>query len=1367
MQIYLEYFQNAFSEIIHFLQIQGVKNSSIEEIAVKSVNEIVSTTKSAVEYALSRRKTYSIDVDVKSPYIIFPEYGSLQNGGNVLVLDVGGLRISSEPGTMSELEGATRMEKEERLYDRLTVSISQLQVLFSDSGDEWRAMRSRDDSDLHLLPRLRVRADLANSIFPEYRDQPQQKMDFHITPIKLNMSENRLTHLVEFFNHFPVPEINFQSDDVDSPCENYDDLYQSDFAPESDMSCLFHTMQFLSLDNMLTTNKINSTPPSLQKIDQKKSVDDMSQTSLELQLYFPSSETSDDDVDSGVGAMKGAIDVSGFDDNISPHNVIKILTRFCIDEITLGLSRSNDQGDRPYLMLKLSHIVLETAHMDYGPAFQVTMKSVHLVDKFYLGPNGEYLELISSPQMSSVLTVLYRKVDAKCPDFASHFHSTEQSLIINISTLNVVWHRGSISTLTNFINHMATKFNDVNQRIPDVEIKGHLPKTLFKEEENTPIPSGAVKWSLATHFTTLNLKMCDNDVDIMEARLTGLVGKCLFKANERKTFSACLTDLVIDDLSDITLHNRIVEKEDEVIFDIKYDELSPSVTEDNKEVAQKPEVYLDIRVGRMQIVFLCKFVADLQRFIFFEPLVSKEKANKVLKKSEEIAELSIQEKLLRKRVIYHIDVQAPTILIPQKSDSPSLLVLNLGDLKVENMFTDTCVENILLEFGPFQLSRAVLTLAGGLEMQEAILEPVKIRSDIKHFRTNTARDHNTWDINMNLGTLRVNLGQRDLNTIIAVLGNNKSEGQFGDEMSCSRPSTPDDHHSPDETEESLGKLQAFLTSVDIYKVVNACLYLDATTVTLYTDMDEILSSPVRDAATALAKIDLGEVEVKGDMNSNRNIEIRFMLASCNIFDVRPDSNNIAKKLFGQYDDIEIMHFGGVNVTSPQLIDATYSVNANGDASFEITLERTRLNVSVNFCMSLYKYVNDSIPSPCTTNGLLNPCYIEDPSSHVDGIRISQRPPSSSNSTSGYLSTVTSSNGNTTVATVSIHLKPPEFVVFAEPEKFDSQILVLSFETNIDYSSHPLYEDWKIHLQNIKLLAANYSDKKQMPYPLVQSFDILCEMSNRPNDDEEKIEIMCSPVLIHISPAIISILKNLKSELADFTEPSQPFITLKLPSADLEDLWTPKKLSANTFPSDPQDEIPVTIKFPPKKGQQQMTIKLKDIQIYLEDQTSSRVLTILQVIGNFSAEINDWKSQMYSTNKLKLAINFYNDEYSEWEPILEPAVSSHSPKQPVEITVKTMKYPAQSIGVRKLRSNFVSDSADAGSSFVRSSSYLTLATRTHCSGSSSGSEDDQSDSEMVVLKAPRASKMNSTHLRSNIDLSSMAGMCQLFRLGNKH
>ena len=128
-----------------------------------------------------------------------------------------------------------------------------------------------------------------------------------------------------------------------------------------------------------------------------------------------------------------------------------------------------------------------------------------------------------------------------------------------------------------------------------------------------------------------------------------------------------------------------------------------------------------------------------------------------------------------------------------------------GDLTVENFFKEVTssepgqqphvhvhvIDNVLVRLDAVQLSRAVMTLAGALHVQEPILEPLSLRLDVKRCvasslqggagpgpGTGASREVLLYEVSGGMDLVRVNLGQRDLATLLAVWCDNLAEGRF-------------------------------------------------------------------------------------------------------------------------------------------------------------------------------------------------------------------------------------------------------------------------------------------------------------------------------------------------------------------------------------------------------------------------------------------------------------------------------------------------------------------------------------------------------------------------------------------------------------
>ncbi|KAK8726845.1 hypothetical protein OTU49_010090, partial [Cherax quadricarinatus] len=758
--------------------------------------------------------------------------------------------------------------------------------------------------------------------------------------------------------------------------------------------------------------------------------------------------------------------------------------------------------------------------------------------------------------------------------------------------------------------------------------------------------------------------------------------------------------------------------------------------------------------------FLCKFFADLQRFM--EPLLNREGTQVALKQAEKVAEAGIEGFVSGRKLSLSIDIHAPTVLVPQKSDSPSLLVFSLGYLKIDNLFKVAhtggggVIENILLELGPMHVCRAVMTLGGGLEMQEDILEPATLRADIKRSLIPQCRDLLSWDISVHMGVLCINLGQRDLNTILAVMSQNRAEAQFSDTSIHSQPLSPVELGTPlAGSDDNMGKLQAFLThSIDIYRIADALVSLDGLTLTLYTDMDEVLSSPVRDAATALCRLEVGEIEVHGDMNNDRSMDMRLTLQSCDLFDVRPDNDyHVVKKIFGHYNNEMQMASGRFSVSVPPMMDLMYKVSPSGDAAVEISIERTRLNMSVGFALALYKYINDAIPNTGSiSGGILNPGFVGDLGTTVDGVRVIRRPPSSVDSTSGYLSTVTSNTDEQKTISISLKVKHPEIVLFADPEERSSRVLVVRCEIHIDYSRHPGNESFHITLDGSQVFATTYTHAGQSPYSIMEPSDIEGSWIFRSVEEGVKAELKVSHINLHLNPPVVHLLMDVVEELTTSLSPQFVPIRLHLPSADLEDLWSPKQLVATISPINPEEEVYIKPEYPSSKPQQHLTIRVPAVTMSLEKQAMKTAVPVLLLKGSASAEVNDWSKLMYTKAEIQLQLSCYNEEFSAWEPIIEPVSESNKVMRPWEAVVCTLQNQAQPIGIKRSQPGRHYDSIDSNSTANRNS-YISCPIEE----SDSSTDEEYQDNEMVVLRPHASSKVKRVNTkRSTTDLGNLSG-----------
>ncbi|KAL3277157.1 hypothetical protein HHI36_012509 [Cryptolaemus montrouzieri] len=108
------------------------------------------------------KNKWDMEFNMKIPFLIIPDTGNILKTDNLLILDFGKHFLLTEICQTTEIdEGATQMELEEKLYTKLTIESSGIQVLLCDSSDNWREAKHENDSELHVVPKFGFNATYA------------------------------------------------------------------------------------------------------------------------------------------------------------------------------------------------------------------------------------------------------------------------------------------------------------------------------------------------------------------------------------------------------------------------------------------------------------------------------------------------------------------------------------------------------------------------------------------------------------------------------------------------------------------------------------------------------------------------------------------------------------------------------------------------------------------------------------------------------------------------------------------------------------------------------------------------------------------------------------------------------------------------------------------------------------------------------------------------------------------------------------------------------------------------------------------------------------------------------------------------------
>ncbi|XP_008187329.1 vacuolar protein sorting-associated protein 13C isoform X2 [Acyrthosiphon pisum] len=895
--------------------------------------------------------------------------------------------------------------------------------------------------------------------------------------------------------------------------------------------------------------------------------------------------------------------------------------------------------------------------MEYGPAVQMSIGSIYLSDLQHICKSGHTVVLFSITTNSLVqesTNLLYRKVKADCPDFKSHFHSVEKSLVLDLNHVSCVFHRTSFIKFYKYMQYIIQRIG--NRRIFSSLTTENIQNCVNNcfSNNDPPVPQGATKFSYSARISNFQILICDTEFEFLDVKIGGLESDCTFKANDRMVFRFYVMNMSIDDLSRMTLYPKLLYTDADKLLEFKYVRHNPRLYKTSIE-AQTDDVKSDgsikLYIGQVHITVLCSILLDFQYFI--DPIIS-----------EELVDFSrrLRKVLLpftpdfrngwKSKMHLSICLHFPVVLFPQNSTSPNVILCSLGDLTVENFFKEQLkkdydnldiVDNILANWDAINVSRAIMTLDGTLIIQEPMVESFGIRLNIKRNTTNKL----LYRMNGGIDNIQINLGQKDLAIFLLVWADNFEYGHCIEEMLYMMMP----HISGILEDQDLKKIQVFFNHETSIHEIDFKFSIDGIQIALFANSDEILSSPIRDINHSLCRFDLDEINIKIDMFSDDRVILSTTVQRCMLEDTRRH-NTSEKMIFepvGPSDSSNEVH---ISVSTPPLFDLSFEKTYSGDRTIHIHLDKTRLNFSIPFVVELTQFVLDSLPikRKNTDGTLASPMLnVDSHRKYPDEKRSVERKPMNIEKQSAL--------------TISVRFGRPEIAILppgVEELDIRDQVLLCRTEFLLDYGRHPGHEERLVcSLSNFHILAV--SKKRRAEKMVLHPCDIEFSRTLKSGDhDAIEILIRSSPLNVHLSTSTVHIILN-AIDLMEFNYDEDPdFEGSSYREFKNDDLWTPKSIVPNTVPN---KLVPkrTFFSFFQSKFSNTMDVKSENLELYIQDINVSLELEELDLEdipmimfkSSLKVQVKDWSDQFNLKGGLNLKASYFNCNLSVWEPFIEP------------------------------------------------------------------------------------------------------------------
>ncbi|MGH0127289.1 UNVERIFIED_CONTAM: hypothetical protein FKN15_071194 [Acipenser sinensis] len=167
------------------------------------------TKSGGLMYVIETQKILDLKINLMASYIIVPQTGFYTSSENLLVLDLGHLKVTSKSrkGLPQLTVGQSCIEDiMSRAYDSFDVELSSLQLLYSKPEQDWKNARKSKQSSLHILEPVDLRVDFSRAMVVSDPRMPKFKIFGELPLLSVRISDEKVRDILALIDSIPLPK---------------------------------------------------------------------------------------------------------------------------------------------------------------------------------------------------------------------------------------------------------------------------------------------------------------------------------------------------------------------------------------------------------------------------------------------------------------------------------------------------------------------------------------------------------------------------------------------------------------------------------------------------------------------------------------------------------------------------------------------------------------------------------------------------------------------------------------------------------------------------------------------------------------------------------------------------------------------------------------------------------------------------------------------------------------------------------------------------------------------------------------------------------------------------------------------------------
>ncbi|XP_011373804.1 vacuolar protein sorting-associated protein 13A [Pteropus vampyrus] len=1175
-----------------------VNLTQLTSVTLTKLEEFRDKTATGLLYVIETQRVLDLRINLKASYVIIPQDGIFSPTSNLLLLDLGHLKVTSK--SRSELsdvkQGGTKLEEiMHRAYDSFDIHLTSIQLLYSRVGDNWKEARKLNVSTQHILVPLHFSVELSKAmVFMDVR-MPKFKIFGKLPLLSLRISDKKLQGILELIESIPKPT---PATEAPAPVKQFQVHKSTSLGASQIPQKMLPLLEIPCVEDDSDEEFFDAPCSPLEEPDQLTKVKCYQQKkSQKLECT---------------------------------KNMIQYKIRFEVPEVLIQFYHLVGDCELPVVEIEVLGLGTEIELRTFDLKANAFLKEFCLKYPEYLDENKKPIYLITTLDntMEDLLTLEYMKAEKNVPNLKSTYNNVAQLLKVNFSSLDIHLHTEALLNTMNYFNNIIPQLEEKSApvHVVETEDKGEVIKKIAsKRSKNEDL----ITLQILAELSCLQIFIQDQKRNISEIKIEGLDSEVIVRPLVTE-INAKLRNIIVLDTDVTAVYKKAVYITGKEVFSFKmisYMDATAGSTYTDMNVV---DMQVNLTVGCIEVVFVTKFLYSILAFIDNFQAVKQALAEATVQAAG-MAATGVKELAQRSsRLALDVNIKAPVVVIPQSPVSENVFVADFGLITMTNTFhmiTESqsnpppVIDLITIKLSKMRLYRTKFINDAYQEVLDLLL-PLNLEVIIeRNLSWEWYQEVPCFNVNAQLKPMEFILSQEDITTIFKTLygniwyeeGGSASPAGIKDQSSVTSGVINASHPSGGTTVVTAAVVEVHSHASQVKTTLNMSFRTDYLTMILYSPGPEQTSfTDVRDPSLKLAEFKLENIISTVKMYTDDSIFSSFSLKNCILDDKRPHVRKATPRMIGLT----------VGFDKKDMMDVKYKKVRDGWVS-DLVLQETYICASVEFLLTVANVFLEAYTTGTVveTNVQAWSAKEEVPIQEQDKWEI------------------------------NIIIKNPEIVFVADMTRNDAPALVITTQCEIYWKGDLENNTMTATIKDLQMRACPFLPVKRKGKitTVLQPCDLFYQ-ATQIGTDPQMIDISVKSLTLKVSPVIINTVITITSALYT-TKETIPQET----ASSIAHLWE-KKDTKNLkmwFLEEPNEveNIPPTAELVPKGETIRMNID--SIFIVLEAGIGHRTVPMLLAKSRFSGEGKNWSSLINLHCQLELEVHYYNEMFGVWEPLLEP------------------------------------------------------------------------------------------------------------------